>query len=262
MRRLILVALAIATFALVQFAALGGATPASFQLVFVGHNIAPDFNGNGGVEHIGTFTTNSPLCPSGSGHDIANSTLDVATRLFTCDSGATFTATLSPHVGELTGSASWRIISGTGPLANLRGTGTLTSVLTAGDLSDIPNNLLALAFISTWTGTVDLDPTPPTLAVTRATIKKVKRPAGTYRLAVALAISDNDGDPVSYALSLIDPRTLEALERENGSTSAGSIGWTFSIKPSARTRQLRLEVDATDQVGNQTSLKQTIALKK
>ena len=260
MRSWIPVAVMVTAFAVLAPGA--SAAPSSFQLVFVGHNVAANYPSYGAAEHVGTFTTNSPLCPSGSGHDIANTPQDVGTRLFTCDgSGATFTATISLHLGELVGSASWQIISRTGPLANLRGEGTLTSVLTAGNLSDIPGNLLALAFRSTWTGTVDLDATPPTVAVAKDTVAKLKRPARTYKLRLALALGDNGGGPVSYTLNLIDPKTLEALVRKSGSTSASSVGWTLPLKPSASTRALRLEVDASDDVGNKATLKKTIELK-
>jgi hypothetical protein len=264
MKRTILVALAAAALALVQLTAPGGATPSAFQLVFVGHNVVASYQPSPtGVAHVGTFTTNSPLCPSGIGQDIAETQEGVATRLFTCDgSAATFTTTISLHIGELGGSGSWWIVSGTGPLADLRGQGSFSSVLTSGDPSDIPGNLLALAFRSTWTGTVDLDATPPSLSLTKAAAARLARPKGTYRLSVALALSDSGGGAVSYNLTLIDPATLETLGRKNGTTSASSIAWTSTIKPSAGTRTLRLQAQASDPVGNQTQLKHVITLRK
>jgi len=261
MRWLIPITAMVAAFALTPPGA--SATPTSFQLVFVGHSVVASYPSPSGVAHVGPFTTNSPLCPSGSGEDIAETDGGVATRLFTCDgSGATFTATINPHIGEFEGAGSWQIISGTGPLATLRGRGSFSSVLTSGNLSDIPGNLLALAFVSTWTGTVDLDDTPPTVALTTATGTRLKRPAGTYKLHLGLTLGDNGGGPVSYTLVLLDPANQSVLVRKSGSTSASSITGTFVLKPSPHTRTLRLDVDAGDQVGNQTTLKQTIALKR
>jgi hypothetical protein len=261
MRRLIAVTAMGIAFALVPLGA--SAAPTSFQLVFDGHTVLAGYPSPSGAAHVGTFTTNSALCPSGSGQDTAETDLGLATRLFTCDgSGATFTATINPHIGEYEGSGSWQIISGTGPLTDLRGEGTFSSVLTSGDLSDIPGNLLALAFHSTWTGTVALDATPPTLTLTTATATKLKRPAGTYKVKLDLALGDSGGGPVSYTLTLVDPATLDTLVRKSGTTSTGSVAWTFSLKPRARARSLRLEVDASDQVGNQSTLKHAIPLTK
>jgi hypothetical protein len=239
------------------------AAPSSFQLVFVGHDVVASYQPSPtGVAHVGTFTTNSSLCPSGSGQDIAETDAGLATRLFTCDgSAATFTATINPHIGELGTSGSWRIISGTGPLADLRGQGTFSSVLTAGSPSDIPGNLLALAFRSTWAGVVDLDAAPPSLSLTKATAVKLKRPKRTYRLTVAIGLSDSGGGPVLYTLTVIDPANLVTVARKTGTTNASSLVWTFVIGQSTQTRTLRLQADASDQVGNQVQLKHTIALK-
>ena len=84
---------------------------------------------------------------------------------------------------------------------------------------------------------------------------------GTDKLSLALALIDNGGGPVSYTLTLVDPATLDILVRKTG-TATGSNAWMFRFKPSTRTRALRLEVDASDQVGNPTTLKRTLTLKK
>ena len=269
MRRWIPIALAAGAFALVPLAAAGARSqkadtaPSPFQLVFIGHTVLANYPSPSGAAHVGTFTTNSTLCPSGSGQDIAETDLGVGTRLFTCDgSGATFTATINPHIGEYTGAGTWQIISGTGPLADLRGEGTFSSVLTSGDTSDIPGNLLALAFRSTWAGTVALDAVPPALTLTRETAMPLKRPAGSFKLSIVFSLSAADGAPVTYELTLVDPATLTRLVRRSGSTSGGTLALAFTLKPRARARDLRLEIDASDQVGNQATLVRTIALKR
>jgi len=237
--------------------------PTSFQLVFDGHTIKATYPSPSGAAHVGTFTTNSPLCPSGSGADIAETEEGVATRLFTCDgSGATFTATINPHIGEYLGAGAWQIISGTGPLADLRGKGTFSSVLTAGNLNDIPGNLLALAFRSTWAGAIALDSTPPRLALTKGTAERVTRRAGRYRVSLDLALADAGGGPVSYTFTLVDAASKNILAYKSGTVTAGKVRRTFVVKPSARARKLRLVVQASDEVGNQSSLKHTIVLRK
>jgi len=269
MRRWISIAVAAGVFALAPPGAGGAlargsdAAPAPFRLVFVGHTILAGYPSPSGAAHVGTFTTSSALCPSGSGQDIAETELGVGTRLFTCDgSGATFTATINPHIGEYTGAGSWQITAGTGALADLRGEGSFSSVLTSGDTSDIPGNLLALAFVSTWEGMVALDAAPPAITVSKDAATQLKRPAGTYRLRLAFSLSDAGGGTVSYTLTIVDPATLDTLVRKTGSTSGAAIAASFSVKPAARGRSLRLEIDASDQVGNAATLKRTIALKR
>lgn len=236
---------------------VGGADAAqtSFQLVFDGHHVLATFPTPTGLSHEGPFTSTSSLCPSGYAHDIAQ-TDQVATRLFTCDgSDGTFTATISPHLAEHGGAGSWQIIAGTGELADLRGKGSFSSVLTSGN----PNDFLSISFRSTWQGTIDLDATPPTVAITRQTVHKLARPRGTYVMQLALSLNDNSTAAVSYTLTLIDPRTLNVFER-NGGQASGTIARTFRLRPAPATRRLRLTVTATDQVGNTTTLTRTIRL--
>ena len=158
-RSLIPLAVLATAFALLPLGA--SAAPASFQLVFDGHHVAaqcpPACNAEGLV-HVGTFTTNDARCLSGHGEDVAQSYEGrevVATRLFACDgSSATFTATVYPFIAEHgIGTGEWQIVSGTGPLADLRGKGSFSSVITSGDL----DNSATMTFRSTWTGVVDLD---------------------------------------------------------------------------------------------------------
>jgi hypothetical protein len=99
------------------------------------------------------------------------------------------------------------------------------------------------------------------LSLAKAAARKLKRPKGTYRLTVALHLSDSGGGAVSYNLTIINPVTLVAVARKSGTTSATSIAWTPVIKQSRRTAALRLEVDASDQVGNRTQLEHTIPVK-
>jgi hypothetical protein len=245
------------------------AAPTSLQLVFEGHHVAaqcPPACNETGLAHVGTFTTNDALCPSGHAEDITQRTHGetlIGTRLFTCDgSSATFTATISPEQNEclFTGddTGTWQIVSGTGPLADLRGKGSFSSVLTGGDRT----KTITVTFRTTWAGTADLDAMPPTLRVGNHTVTKLRRPRGSYRLKLTLALSDDQGGPVSYSVTLTDPTTTNTLARRSGSIHGPSIGWTFVLKPNPRARALRLQVEASDAVGNPATVRQTIALKK
>jgi hypothetical protein len=238
---------------------VGGAqsAPTPFQLVFDGHHVVADFPSPTGLAHAGPFTTNSSLCPSGNARDVAQ-TDQVATRLFTCTgSNATFTATISPHLAEHGGTGSWRITGGTGALTDFRGKGTFTGVLTNGS----PSDLQSITFRSTWQGVVDLDASPPTLSLSKQTARRVTRPAGSYLLHLVISLGDDGGNPVSYALSLVDPTSLSALFRKSGRTSSGTLSLACTVRPSSRARSLRLEIEASDPVGNESSLRRAVRLR-
>jgi hypothetical protein len=238
-------------------ALIGGAdaAPTALQLVFDGHHVVAAFPTPTGLSHEGPFTSTSSLCPSGYARDIAQ-TDQLATRLFTCDgSDGTFTATVTPHLAEHGGVGSWRIIGGTGSLDDLRGKGSFSSVLTSGD----PNDFLSISFRSTWQGTIDLDATPPTVAIARQALRKLARPRRTYVMQLALSFSDNNKADVTYTLTLVNPRNLFVFVRKSGQAS-GTIAWTFRLRPPSTSRLLRLSVTATDQVGNAANLTKTIRL--
>jgi len=245
MRRWIPVVLTTAAFALVPLSAAGArrqvvdSAPSPFSLVFDGHHVVATFPSPTGLSHVGTFTTNDPLCPSGAGENIAETDDGVATRLFTCDGSGAITA-------------------GTGPLADLRGRGTFHSDLVSSDRNDF----ITIVVHSAWTGTAALDAAPPTLTLTltKATATRLERRAGAYKVSVALTLTDAGGGPVGYTLTIVDPATLDRLARRTGSTSGGPLALTYTVKPRARTRAVRVEVDAGHQVGNQTTLERTIRL--
>jgi hypothetical protein len=230
----------------------GAAAPVSFQLVFDGkHNAA--------LLHEGTFTTSSSSCSSGTAADVAidEATL-TATREFTCSSGASFTAKVGPLPAEHGGSGTWQIVSGTGQLADLRGEGTFTSVLLTGN----PNDPETITFRSTWAGVSDLDATAPAVRVTHWSVKKLARPKRAYKVRLALSLTDNGGGPVSYVLELADPKKpsnpfVVRLEK----TSSGSVTRTFRIRVGKHTRRIRLKVDATDAVGNESAFAKTFRLR-
>jgi len=237
-------------------AAGAAAAPQTFGLVFNGSHLPAPFPTPTGLIHVGPFTTTSPLCASGYGKDIAQ-TDQVATRLFTCDgSGATFTALVSPHLAEHGGTGTWQIVDGTGALADLRGKGTWQSVRLSGTDAD----QASINFRSTWTGIVDLDATPPAISLLRATKKKLARPAHTYVVRLRLAVRDASGNPVSYTVALNDTvKPFTTLAVRGGTTAGGAIAPVFRVR--AKGRALRLEVDATDDVGNAASFAAKIRLR-
>jgi hypothetical protein len=82
-------------------------------------------------------------------------------------------------------------VGGSGAFANLRGKGRWRSIPLGGSSSDPAT----ITFRSTWTGMVDFDVSPPTVAFSKATARKPKRPRGAYSLRLLLSLHDPKGTP-------------------------------------------------------------------
>lgn len=216
----------------------------SFHLVFDGTH-------NAQLLHQGTFTASLASCSSGT---VADASIDeatlTATRVFTCTAGGSFTAKVGPLSAEHGGSGVWQIVSGTGPFADLRGKGTFSGVLVSGN----PDDPSTIVFRSTWDGLARLDVDGPAISVTKAKAVKIRhRPAGRYTLSVGLSLVDAQGGPVTYAVQVVDSKKRSNAVFKSGTTSTGTVTWHPRFKPTKKTRYLRLTVDATDGVGNDSS---------
>ena len=243
---------AIAAITLLAAAGAEASAPPAFQLVFDGKH-------NAMLWHEGTFTTSSSWCSAGSAVDIAvdDRTL-TAQRRFSCAGGGDFTAKLSPLSAEHGGSGSWQIVAGTGPLANLRGKGSFTSVRLSGD----PNDPQTITFHSTWDGVADFDAAPPAIAVTSAKARKLKRPRRTYTIRLVLSLTDSGSDLVTYSVQIVDPKhRANTLAFKAGQTATGTAKPTLRIKVPKQTHAVRLKIRASDAVGNESALSKAIRLK-
>ena len=230
-------------------AGVGSAAP-SFHLVFDGKH-SPN------LLHEGPFTTSSSLCPSGYATDVSkNDPTLPAIRRFTCDAGGDFTARVSSLIAEHGGRGTWQIVDGSGPLADLRGKGTFTSV----PLSGSPDDPESITFRSSWDGVAALDVAAPTITIVSAAAHKLLRPKGTYQLRIAISLADG-ASPTSYTFVAVDPRKpFEPLGLKSGQTSAGSLTAVLRVRPAKRTRALRLRVDASDPFGNSSFLAKPLRL--
>jgi hypothetical protein len=239
--------------ALVLVAAHGASAtaPSSFQLVFDGRH-------NAALLHEGTFTTSSSWCRSGTAADtdIDEATL-TAVRLFRCTAGDTFTAKVTPLSAEHGGIGSWQIVAGSGTLASLRGKGTFTSTRLSGGPDPA-----TISFRSTWDGPADFDATPPAVALTKSSVRKLTRPKNTYNVRLTLSLIDAGGGPVSFVLQLVDPgRPTITFAYKLGKTATGSLTKTIRIKVPKKTRRVRIALEASDELGNTASFAKVISLR-
>jgi hypothetical protein len=247
---------AVALLLVVGMACSGGAAngaPAAssaFELVFDGHHTRA-------LLHEGSFTSTASFCASGTAADITvDGSTDTAMRTFSCNGSDQFTARLGPLPAEHGGRGSWQIVEGRGRLADLRGKGTWTSVRVSGSSED----LASITFRSSWSGVVGFDVSPPTIALPRARAQKLRKPKRTYVVQLVVALTDAPGDPVSYEVTVIDTRT--ALEvTKFGQTSTGQASLTVRVRPTAKTRTLRVKVLATDAVGNTAQFSKAIRIR-
>jgi hypothetical protein len=242
-------------------APIGDGTAASeFQLVFEGSHKPAAFASPTGLQHEGPFTTSGPFCRSGYARDVEISAeSDSAVRAFTCaGSAGAFTAKVAGLVAEHGGSGSWQIVSGTGPLRDLRGKGTWSSVRVSGSSSDPAS----VTFHSTWTGAADFDVSPPTASFSGVSAKRLLRPAGMYVVRVVIALSD-DKSSVSYRLALKDPRKpVDPLAVRKRDAATGTVRYALRVRPTKRTRLLKLELNVSDAVGNEGSAMATVRLRR
>jgi hypothetical protein len=117
----------------------------------------------------------------------------------------------------------------------------------------------SITFRSTWKGVADFDTTPPTVGLSHWRAKKLKRPRGMYRVTLALSLADSGGGPVSYVLELVASRSVNF---QQGRTTTGSVTRSLRIKVGRRARRVRLTIEASDAVGNQSSFAKTLQLRQ
>lgn len=240
----------LAAVTVVLAAATGAAGSPSFRLVFDGRH-------NADLLHEGTFSSSASWCPSGTAADVGvDATTDTAVRRFTCAGGGEFTAKIRPLPAEHGGGGSWQIVGGSGPLADLRGKGAFTSTFLTGTAGDPAT----ITFRSTWNGVADLDAAPPGVAVRSASARKAPLRPHTFDVLLGLSLTDNGGGAISYVLQIVDVRKPSAALVYKLGTAAGTVTLRYRIKPPKTTRAVRIEIDATDEVGNAASEARTLKL--
>ncbi len=234
------------------------AGPSAFELVFDGrHEVADE--APLGFWHAGRFTASGAFCAAGSATTLevrGNTPGDAeGKRLLTCaDGSGSATALVLPMDSEHGGTGSWRIVSGTGAYARLRGRGTFRGVRTGGD----PYDHRSITFRSTWTGVVDRDDTAPEIGVSRASVAKLRRPAGSYVLAIAFTAQEAPGNAVQYLIDVSGRGRF--LASRVGETVSGKASASIRVRPAKTVRRLHVEITASDPLGNERTVSRELRL--
>ena len=237
--------------------AAGTAAPSSFELVFEGRH-EPAVDSPMGFWHVGSFTASGAFCSSGSattlgvtGTTPADAT---ATRLLTCGDGTgSATALVVSIDSEHGGAGEWRIVSGTGEYTRLRGRGVFRSIRTGGDPSDHGS----IAFRSSWTGIADYDDKAPAIAISRTSVTKLRRPAGSYVVRVAFSAQETSG-AVQYRIAVRGKGAF--LASRLGETQSGGASTAIRVRAPRSVRTLRVEITASDALGNESKASRDVRL--
>jgi hypothetical protein len=240
------------------FAVAARATSSSFELVFDGRH-EPDAASPMGFWHVGPYRASGPFCSSGNGLTLGvtgNSPATAeATRLLTCADGTgSATALVVSIDAEHSGSGAWRIVSGTGQYAKLRGRGTFASVLVGGDRSDHGS----IVFRSTWSGVADLDDEAPAISVSRASAAKLRRPKGSYRIGIAFSANDTPGNVVRYRITIRGGGST--VGGRAGETASGTASVALRVRPRKGLRRIGLQITASDPLGNERTIARSVRL--
>jgi hypothetical protein len=217
------------------------------------------------VSSQGTFRSRAPFCATGT---FVDPFLDGKQRL-TCDDGTgslTVSIAQSRPSGPPWNPATWRIVDGSGSYAGLLGSGSLQGELLSDEGDDLSGSGYSL-WRSTFEGAVDWDAVAPTIDIASAKATKLRRPAGAYSIKVALGLRDDvEGNPVSYAMRV----TATGASRFGGGTELASTSGTaeteavslvlrvFPLSP--KTKTIRLDLTASDPVGNEISMRRVVKL--
>lgn len=234
-------------------------TPTPFELVFDGAHVPLAASPNG-LGHAGTFTASAPLCPAGKAADqrvfVAQQTVS-SMRVYTCDDGSgTFTVQVDnlPAEHVLGGTGTWRVTGGTSGYAKLRGNGTWNTLSVQGDVT----NLASLTFSTKTDGTAFLDEVAPAAHFSKASAQKLARPKGAYLIRAVFFARDDDGTGATYRLKArFGSRTLAS---KTGQTALKAVSVSLTIRPPKGAHTIRLELTATDAVGNISTVERSLKL--
>ena len=252
--------IAATSFLVLAFAGVSaaGTAPTAFQLTFNGSHQTATFPTPLHLMHSGPFTSAAPFCASGNAVDTSHQLNPLAAiRRFTCDDGSgsiDARVELFPDEHSVGASEPWEIIGGTGQYATLRGKGTWKTLSVSGN----ENDPTTITFQTQWTGLVAFDATPPTVTVTKVTVKQ--RSKSSYAVQLHLtAKDDNQANAISYLVTLPGTsNTRLTVYTSKAPETPGPKTVFFAAHTTART--IRAAITVTDPLGNKRTLSRTITL--
>ena len=220
----------------------------------------------------GMFTSSAPFCESGTAAHAPHP--HEYRELYTCGDGSGSLTFKFMSLGD------WTIVEGSGRYASLRGEGKYSVENLGGGDGATWEFRAKLQGLVDWgvepdqpedgdtVAPTNPDTVAPRIAIASARPTKLRRPADAYSIKVALALRDDvEGNTVAYNLRVKEgpeharDRRLPLLAQKDGMTASGSVSATLRVHPSSkRVRNVVLLLSASDPVGNEVSIAQSLKL--
>jgi hypothetical protein len=234
------------------------AAPTQFSLTFDGAHFT-DASFPDGIQHDGRFTASAPFCSAGRAYDVEHVVtesgfLDVMRRHVCDDGSGSMTAFMPVARNEHGGKGTWKIVEGTGKYATLRGFGTYIGTRISGDPLDFPS----IVYRTAWSGVVDFDADPPAVESIAASARKLQKPTRTYSLRIAVRARDVS-TPIAYTVDVRSGTTPLGFKKV--STASGLATMTLRIRPPRSAHSVRVQLAATDAVGNTANASRLVRLR-
>jgi hypothetical protein len=100
--------------------------------------------------------------------------------------------------------------------------------------------------------------TPPAVDISRASVAKLRRPPGSYVLRLTFSLRDAPGNLVRYRIAVVGNGRF--LASRLGATRSGRAAATIRVRPARKVRRLRIEITATDPLGNAAKASRSVSL--
>jgi hypothetical protein len=212
-----------------------------------------------GFRDEGSFSALPPFCEAGHAVDVERRLTDrwmTALRRFDCGNEAgtilarTWLLGGDPSSGYEEGA--WLIVSGTGTYERLRGKGAYVRAFLQGTSDGSSRSTAEM-----WDGVVDFDDVPPQVTVLGISVERPQRRDSSYRIRVAFRARDALAGPVSY---FVTAKSSVLLAAKYGIASSGTSSVALDVRPAGGERTVRLGIEASDRVGNLSTIVRTRVL--
>jgi hypothetical protein len=100
--------------------------------------------------------------------------------------------------------------------------------------------------------------TPAAIDISRANVAKLRRPPGSYVLRLKFSVRDAPGNLVRYRIAVVGNGRF--LASRLGATRSGGAAATIRVRPARKVRRLRIEITATDPLGNAARASRSVRL--
>ncbi len=99
---------------------------------------------------------------------------------------------------------------------------------------------------------------PPAVDISRASVAKLRSPPGSYVLRLTFSLRDAPGRLVRYRIAVVGNGRF--LASRLGATRSGRAAATIRVRPARKVRRLRIEITASNPLGNEAKASRLVSL--